>query len=34
VVRADGYLPVSADGIDVTETTESPMTFNIELNQD
>lgn len=34
VVRADGYLPVSADGIPVTDVTESPLSFNIELNQD
>ena len=31
VVRAEGYLPVSADGIIVGESTESPVTINVEL---
>ncbi|HLA42391.1 MAG TPA: carboxypeptidase-like regulatory domain-containing protein, partial [Aggregatilineales bacterium] len=34
LVRADGYLPMSADGIAVTDETESPMELTIELNRD
>ncbi|MBP8974268.1 MAG: carboxypeptidase regulatory-like domain-containing protein, partial [Anaerolineae bacterium] len=32
LVRAEGYLPVSADGIIVGESTESPITINVELS--
>jgi len=32
-VRAAGYLPVSADGIIVGESTESPVTINVELSR-
>ncbi|NDJ75036.1 MAG: hypothetical protein GYB65_02150 [Chloroflexi bacterium] len=31
MVMADGYLPVSADGILVDNTTESPVEINVEL---
>ncbi len=34
LVRADGYLPMSADGIAVTEITESPLEIIVELNRD
>lgn len=34
VVRADGYLPMAADGIAVTDATESPLELNVELNRD
>lgn len=34
LVRADGYLPMSADGIAVTTETESPLELIIELNRD
>lgn len=33
LVRAAGYLPVSADGIIVGESTESPVTLNVELSR-
>lgn len=33
LVRAEGYLPVSADGIIVGESTESPVTINVELSR-
>ncbi|MCZ7538605.1 MAG: trypsin-like peptidase domain-containing protein [Anaerolineae bacterium] len=33
LVRAAGYLPVSADGIIVGESTESPVTINVELSR-
>lgn len=33
LVRAAGYLPVSADGIPVTEDTASPVEINVELSQ-
>jgi hypothetical protein len=34
LVRADGYLPMSADGIAVTDATESPLELIVELNRD
>ncbi|NJL93870.1 MAG: hypothetical protein HC915_09125 [Anaerolineae bacterium] len=34
LVRAEGYLPMQADGIPVTPSTQSPLTLNVELNQD
>lgn len=34
IVRADGYLPMSADGIAVTDATESPLELTVELNRD
>ena len=34
VVRADGYFPVSADGIAVTDITESPLVLDVQLNRD
>jgi hypothetical protein len=33
LVRAEGYLPISADGITIIETTESPVELNIELSR-
>ena len=33
LVRAAGYLPVGADGIIVGESTESPVTINVELSR-
>ncbi len=32
LVRAEGYLPVNADGLAVGETTESPVVINVELS--
>lgn len=34
LVRAEGYFPMAADGIAVTDATESPMELIIELNRD
>lgn len=34
MVRADGYLPVSQDGIIVTDETESPLDLIVELSRD
>ncbi|MFP4322799.1 MAG: trypsin-like peptidase domain-containing protein [Anaerolineales bacterium] len=34
LVRADGYLPMSADAIPVTDETESPLNLTIELDRD
>ncbi len=34
MVRADGYLPVSQDGIIVTDETESPLELIVELSRD
>ena len=33
LVRAEGYLPVSADGIIVVENTESPVEINVRLSR-
>ncbi len=33
LVRAEGYLPVSADGIIVTDRTSSPVEINVELSR-
>jgi hypothetical protein len=33
LARAEGYLPVSADGIIVTDRTESPVEINVELSR-
>jgi hypothetical protein len=33
LVRAEGYLPVSADGIIVTDRTTSPVEINVELSR-
>lgn len=33
LVRAEGYIPVSADGIRVVEDTPSPVEINVELNR-
>jgi hypothetical protein len=32
LVRAEGYLPVNADGIAVIDSTESPVEINVELS--
>jgi hypothetical protein len=34
LVRADGYLPISLDGLAVTEYTASPIELIIEMNRD
>ncbi len=34
LLRAEGYLPMSADGIIVTDETESPLNLLIEMNRD
>jgi hypothetical protein len=34
LVRADGYLPISADGIAVTNETESPLELTLEMKRD
>ncbi|PJF41858.1 MAG: hypothetical protein CUN55_11175, partial [Phototrophicales bacterium] len=34
LVRADGYFPVSQDGIPVTDLTSSPIEINVVLNRD
>lgn len=34
LVRAEGYYPVSADGIPVTDATISPLIIEVELNRD
>lgn len=34
IVRADGYFPASADGIEVTESTRSPLEIRVVLNRD
>lgn len=34
LIRAEGYLPVDADGIIVTDETESPLQMTVELNRD
>lgn len=34
LVRADGYYPVSTDGIPVTDATISPLVIEVELNRD
>lgn len=34
LVRAEGYLPMSADGIAVTNETQSPLELVIEMNRD
>jgi hypothetical protein len=34
LVRAAGYLPVSADGVVVTTETQSPLSLTVELNRD
>jgi hypothetical protein len=34
MVRADGYLPVSQDGIIVTDETDSPLQLIVELSRD
>ena len=34
LLRAEGYLPMSADGIIVTDETESPLHLTIEMNRD
>lgn len=33
LVRAEGYIPVSADGIRVVEDTPSPVEINVELSR-
>jgi hypothetical protein len=33
LARAEGYLPVSADGVTVTDRTESPIEINVELSR-
>ncbi len=33
VVRAEGYLPISADGIKVVTETKSPVELNVEMNR-
>jgi len=33
LVRAEGYFPVSADGIIITDTTQSPVTVSVELSR-
>jgi hypothetical protein len=34
LIRAEGYLPVNADGISVTTETESPVDLVVRLNRD
>lgn len=34
LIRAEGYLPMQADGIAVTDFTESPLALDVELNRD
>lgn len=34
LVRADGYFPVAADGIPVTDATPSPVEINVVMNRD
>jgi hypothetical protein len=34
LVRADGYLPMSADGIPITDQTESPFEIVVEMSRD
>jgi hypothetical protein len=34
VVRAEGYLPINADGIPVDPETESPVVIDVEMNRD
>jgi hypothetical protein len=34
LIRADDYLPVSADGIIVTDETQSPLELTVELSRD
>jgi hypothetical protein len=34
LVRADGYLPMSADAIPITDQSESPFELVIEMSRD
>src|SRR5450432_1675213 len=34
VIIAQGFLPISTDGITITDKTKSPMIFNIQMNRD